>query len=210
MLSQIVKDFISRNSQIIDSEDWHQLILNMRDELFDNEQLELMMALKLSDISISDEEILNSFENIKTSKKVIPIYNKNWRSKESIREIYNKILTPKQLNFIIDGNNLTYNQLLENIEGAFFTIKGKSKIHIKNLDDIDSTLNISVNLSADENLNFCLNFNINNKIEFSIFCYDLEELEYIETIFGLVLILNLNALIYVINNNLINILNNQE
>lgn len=210
MLSQIVKDFISRNSQIIDSEDWHQLILNMRDELFDNEQLELMMALKLSDISISDEEILNSLENIKTSKKVIPIYNENWRSKESIREIYNKILTPKQLNFIIDGNKLTYNQLLENIEGAFFTIKGKSKIHIKNLDDIDSTLNISVNLSADENLNFCLNFNINNKIEFSIFCYDLEELEYIETIFGLVLILNLNALIYVINNNLINILNNQE
>lgn len=210
MLSQIVKDFISRNSQIIDSEDWHQLILNMRDELFDNEQLELMMALKLSDISISDEEILNSLENIKTSKKVIPIYNENWRSKESIREIYNKILTPKQLNFIIDGNKLTYNQLLENIEGAFFTIKGKSKIHIKNLDDIDSTLNISVNLSADENLNFCLNFNINNKIEFSIFCYDLEELEYIETIFGLVLILNLNALVYVINNNLINILNNQE
>lgn len=128
------------------------------------------MALKLSDISISDEEILNSLGNIKAFKKVIPIYNENWRSKESLREIYNKILHPKQLKFIIDGNKSTYNQLLENIEGAFFTINGKSKIHIKNLDDIDSTLNIIVNLSADENFNFCLNFNINNKIEFSIFC----------------------------------------
>lgn len=37
MLSQIVKDFISRNDKIIDSGDWYQLIINMRDELFDYE-----------------------------------------------------------------------------------------------------------------------------------------------------------------------------
>lgn len=68
-----------------------------------------MLILKTSGIPISDEEILNSIGNIRGSEEAIPMYNKKWGSKESLREVYNNILQPKQLKFTINDNKLTYN-----------------------------------------------------------------------------------------------------